>query len=224
VRRLRITEEMLVFITFEGPEGSGKSTQIGRAAEYLAARGCRVLLTREPGGTPIADQLRRVLLAADNAAITPLAELFLYCAARAQHVAEKIKPALARGEIVLCDRFADSTWAYQGYARGLGVELVDRLNETATDGLRPDLTLLFDLPVEQGLTRAVARAERLAEHRREDRFEREDLAFHRRLREGFLRLAELHPERFRVIDAGPDIETVWRSTQAILDQVMGVAE
>lgn len=211
-----------MFITFEGPEGSGKSTQIRKAGKYLADRGCKVLLTREPGGTPIADQIRKVLLSSENAAITPTTELFLYLAARAQHVEEKIRPALSRDEIVLCDRFIDSTWAYQGFARKLGAEVVEKLNDLATGGLYPDLTLLFDLPVEMGLARAMARAERVAEHQREDRFEREDPAFHHRLHEGFLRLAELHPVRFRIIDASPDIETVWQSTKAVLDQIPGV--
>jgi len=211
-----------MFITFEGPEGSGKSTQIARARHYLAGKGLIVLRTREPGGTPIADQIRTVLLDADNHEMTAAAELFLYFSSRAQHVAAKIKPALDRGEIVLCDRFADSTWAYQGYARGLGVELVEQLNEMATGGLQPDLTLLYDLPVEVGLARARKRAEQLAADQREDRFEREELDFHRKLREGFLLLAERHPQRFRIIDATGDEEEVWRLTQEVLDtEVIG---
>ncbi len=206
-----------MFITFEGSEGSGKTTQLTRAAEYLQSRGMVVVRTREPGGTPIADRIRAVLLDATNQALTPLGELLLYAAARAQHVAEKVRPALERGEIVLCDRFADSTWAYQGFARGLGVELVTQVNTLATGGLEPDLTLLYDLPVEIGLARARARADRLPQDQREDRFEREQLDFHRRLREGYLRLAEMHRNRFRVLDAASDEESVWQATRAVLD-------
>jgi len=206
-----------LFITFEGPEGSGKTTQLTRAYDYLRARGLPVIQTREPGGTPVADRIRAVLLDAENSVLTPMAELLLYAAARAQHVAEKIRPALERGEIVLCDRFADSTWAYQGYARGLGVELVSQINKLATNGLEPDLTLLFDLSVEIGLARARSRADTLAPDKREDRFEREDIAFHRRLREGYLKLAEMYPSRFRVIDASGDADAVWQSTRTILD-------
>jgi dTMP kinase len=206
-----------VFITFEGPEGSGKTTQLARAYDYLRGRDLPVIQTREPGGTPVADRIRALLLDAGISTLTPMAELLLYAAARAQHVAEKIRPALARGEVVLCDRFADSTWAYQGYARGLGVELVSQINKLATDGLEPDLTLLFDLPVEVGLARARSRADTLAPEAREDRFEREDIAFHRRLREGYLKLAEMHSNRFRVIDASGDVDAVWQCTRAILD-------
>jgi dTMP kinase len=206
-----------VFITFEGPEGSGKTTQLARAADYLRAQGLTVLQTREPGGTPLADRIREVLLDAANTGLTPSAELLLYAAARAQHVVEKIKPALQRGEVVLCDRFADSTLAYQGYARGLDLNLVAQVNLFATGGLEPDLTLLFDLPVEVGLARAGARAKHLPDEQREDRFEREEIAFHQRLRDGYLHLAKAHAERFRVIDAAADVDAVWQRTRAILD-------
>jgi dTMP kinase len=209
-----------LFITFEGPEGSGKSTQLARAADYLAVQGRRVVATREPGGGPLADKIRAVLLDANHAALTPMAELCLYVAGRAQHVAERIRPALAESAIVLCDRFTDSTWAYQGYARGLGVELVEKLNDLATGGLTPDLTLLYDLPVELGLTRARQRADRLAPVEREDRFEREELAFHQRLREGYLLLAAKHPARFRVIDGAPNAGIVWEQTRAALDELL----
>ncbi len=209
-----------LFITFEGPEGSGKSTQVACAHEYLQTHGLRVVKTREPGGVPIADQIRAVLLTADNQGMSPMAELFLYFASRAQHVAEKIRPALAAGAVVLCDRFADSTWAYQGYARGLGVELVEQLDALATGGLRPDATLLFDLPVEIGLARARQRFADQAATRREDRFEREELAFHRKLREGYLLLAQREPGRIRIIDANPPAEVVWEQTRAALDDIV----
>lgn len=213
-----------MFITFEGPEGSGKSTQITRAADYLRARGKAVVCTREPGGTPISDQIRAVLLAADNAGIVPLAELFLYFASRAQHVEEKIRPALRAGNIVLCDRFADSTLAYQGYARGLDIQQITRLNDVATGGLHPDLTLLLDLPVEIGLRRAHARANAVAEAEREDRFEREELEFHRRLREGYLALARQHDQRYRIIDATGDVEQVWDATRRTLEVALQGSE
>ncbi len=209
-----------MFITFEGPEGSGKSTQIARAYDYLQTRGRRVVKTREPGGTIISDQIRAVLLTAENQGMAPMTELFLYFAARAQHVAEKIRPALAEGAVVLCDRFADSTWAYQGHARGLGGELVEQLNALATGGLQPDATLLYDLPVEIGLARARARIADQAPAGREDRFEREALAFHRKLREGYLLLAQRHRERFRVIDAAPPADAVWAQTRAALDELL----
>ncbi|HPQ70678.1 MAG TPA: dTMP kinase [bacterium] len=211
-----------MLMTFEGPEGSGKTTQIVRAVEYLRSCGLPVVQTREPGGTPIADQIRAVLLRADNAAITPLTELLLYFAARAQHVAEVVRPALEAGKIVVCDRFADSTWAYQGHARGMNTEMIERLNDIATGGLRPDLTLLYDLPIEEGLRRARSRAECLDDAEREDRFENEALEFHRKLREGFLLLARREPLRFRVIDAAGSVDEVWQRTKALLDaEVLG---
>ncbi|MDP8225380.1 MAG: dTMP kinase [Candidatus Lernaella stagnicola] len=206
-----------MFITFEGPEGSGKTTQIERAAAYLAKRGIAVTRTREPGGTEIADQIRDVLLRADNHDLVPVAELFLYFASRAQHVAEKIRPALQAGHVVLCDRYADSTLAYQGFARGLDIDLIHLLNDIATENLDPDLTLLFDLPVDVGIARARARAERFQPEAREDRFEQEELAFHEKLRRGFLQLAGQHPERYRVIDAARDVEEVWSQTKVTLD-------
>jgi len=176
--------------------------------------------TREPGGTPIADQIRAILLDAGNVGITPMTELLLLFAARAQHVSEKVCPALERGEIVLCDRFADSTWAYQGYARGLGTDLVEQLNRLATGGLEPNLTLLFDLPVEIGLARANSRADQMAASKREDRFERERLAFHQKLREGFLKLAEREKNRFRLIDAKGSIDAVWLQTKTAVAEVL----
>jgi len=211
-----------MLMTFEGPEGSGKTTQIVRAVQYLRSFGLPVVQTREPGGTPIADQIRAVLLRAENKAITPLTELLLYFAARAQHVAEVVRPALEAGKIVACDRFADATWAYQGHARGMDTAMIERLNEIATGGLQPDLTLLYDLPIEEGLRRARSRAERLDDAEREDRFEKEALEFHRKLREGFLLLAEREPRRFRVIDAAGSVDEVWLHTKAVLDaEVLG---
>lgn len=196
---------MSFFITFEGIEGSGKTTQIARLASRLEAGGLPVLTTREPGGCAIADAIRAILLDADNSALVPKAELLLYAAARAQHVEEVIRPALAAGQVVLCDRFTDATLAYQGYGRQLSLDLIDELNRLASSDLTPDLTLLFDLPVETGLERAMRRIAGCAGPA-EDRFEQESVAFHQRIRQGYLQLAKEQPERFRVIDAatGPD--------------------
>ena len=204
---------MALFITFEGVEGCGKTTQIRRLAENLTAAGRQVLLTREPGGCPIADQVRAILLDAANAAMTPLAELLLYAAARAQHVGEVVKPALAAGRIVLCDRFTDATVAYQGYGRRLDRELIDRLNDIATT-CRPDLTILLDCPAETGLARALARIEATSGQPREERFEQEAIDFHRRVRDGYLAQAAAEPARFAVIDAAADIETIAASVAA----------
>ena len=187
------------FITFEGIEGCGKTTQLRLLSGRLQTAGEQVTSTREPGGCPIADQMRAILLDAGNSAITPLAELLLYAAARAQHVQEVIAPALARGEIVLCDRFTDATLAYQGHGRGLHLATITELNRLATGGVEPKLTLLIDCPVEVGLARAMARIE-AGSGAREERFELESVRFHERVRAGYLGLAADFPERFVVID------------------------
>ncbi len=181
-----------IFITLEGPEGSGKSTHLQLLAAYLRARGKSVLVTREPGGTTLAAGIRQWLLEGEEG-LSAMAELLLYEADRAQHVHEKLLPALRQGKIVLCDRYADSTVAYQGDGRGLKLKTIETLNHIATQGLTPDLTLLLDVPVERGLRLAHQKK------RRHDRLERAGLAFHRRVRAGFLRLAQKDPQRFRVI-------------------------
>ena len=192
------------FITFEGIEGCGKTTQLRLLKERLQASGEQVTATREPGGCPIADQMRAILLDAGNCAITPLSELLLYAAARAQHVQEIIVPALARGEIVLCDRFTDATVSYQGHGRGLDLDTISQLNRLATGGVEPKLTLLIDCPVEIGLGRALARIE-AGSGAREERFELESRRFHERVRQGYLGLAAAFPERFVVIDGSGDV-------------------
>jgi dTMP kinase len=192
------------FITFEGIEGCGKTTQLRLLKERLQASGEQVTATREPGGCPIADQMRAILLDAGNSAITPLSELLLYAAARAQHVQEIIVPALARGEIVLCDRFTDATVSYQGHGRGLDLDTISQLNRLATGGVEPKLTLLIDCPVEIGLGRALARIE-AGSGAREERFELESRLFHERVRQGYLSLVAAFPGRFVVIDGSGDV-------------------
>lgn len=185
------------FVTFEGVEGSGKSTASRKVFEELQRQGVPVIHTREPGGCPVADQIRRILLDASNAAIVPMTELLLYFAARAQHVAEVISPALEQGRTVICDRFSDSTFAYQGYARGLDLSQIRHLDAIARGGISPDLTIIFDLPVEVGLARAMSR---MGTDRSESRFEEEALSFHQRVRDGFLDLSR-SSNHYRVIDA-----------------------
>jgi dTMP kinase len=196
------------FVTFEGNEGCGKTTQVKLAAGWLEARGISVLATAEPGGTPLGRQIREILLNRSDFAIGAEAELLLFAAARAQHVREAILPALQAGRWVLCDRFTDATVVYQGFGRGLDTGFIRTLNAFSALSLVPDMTLLFDLDVETGLTRARKRAAGSRTERAEDRFEQEDLAFHRKIREGYLTLAAESSERFRMIDGTSDIETV----------------
>ena len=196
---------MACFVTFEGIEGCGKTTQIRSLANRLGLLGTPHILTREPGGCAISDQVRSILLNADNSAMAPLTELLLYAASRAQHMTEVITPALSAGKVVLCDRFTDATAAYQGYGRGIDMSLVTQLNRLATGDIKPDLTVLLDCPVETGLGRAVARINSTSGDR-EERFELESLQFHQRVRNGYLRLAEEEPERFVVIDGSQSVD------------------
>lgn len=189
-----------MFITFEGIEGSGKSTQIGLLEEWLQERGRTVLRTLEPGGSRLGKDLRGILLDMANTDLCSEAELFLYLADRAQHVRQVVRPALEAGQVVLCDRYADSTVAYQGHGRGLDPKLLHQFNDVAVAGLWPDRTYLLDLPPEVGLRRAFARNEEQRKAASEGRFEAESLSFHSRVREGFLALAALHGERFLVLD------------------------
>ena len=199
---------MSLFITFEGIEGCGKTTQIGLLQHYFQRTGRPFLLTREPGGTGLGDRIRQILLPSENGPIEPVAELFLYLAARVQHFRQVIRPALDAGKVVLCDRFTDATTAYQGYGRGLDLAWIQKMHAWAMGDGKPDLTFLFDLPVEEGLRRAWRRMEDQAV--KEDRFEREDLDFHRRVREGYLTLARNEPERIVLLDGGKDEQTLHR--------------
>ncbi len=200
-----------MFITLEGIEGSGKTTQL----RLLAARIPNVLVTKEPGGTPTADRIRAILLDT-RAKIDPVAELFLFAASRRQHVTEVIRPALKEGRVVICDRFTDATLAYQGFGRLLDLDRLRWLNDWATDSLRPDLTIIFDLPEEVGLTRA--RSRNTAAPVDEGRFELEDLRFHRRVREGYRTLAAAEPQRYAAVDAAGTPEEVFERTLEILRQ------
>jgi dTMP kinase len=206
-----------MFITLEGIEGTGKSTQLRLMAEYLESRGQDVLLTREPGGSDLGRELRRMLLHMDNQGMAPTAELFLYLADRAQHVAQVIRPALEAGKWVISDRFADSTVVYQGYGRGLDPKLLHSLNAVAVDGLWPEMTILLDLDPETGLNRALARNLREGKSREEGRFEAEALDFHRRGREGYLTWAAIHPERFRLVDGKDTPEVVFQRIRDLLE-------
>lgn len=196
------------FITFEGVEGCGKTTQIKLLSEFLSARGLRTLLTHEPGGCPIAGKIRAILLDAENKDLSPLAELMLYAAARAQHVTEVISPALEAEKVVLCDRFSDATVAYQSFGRGIDRSVIDTLNRYACQGVSPDLTVLFDCDPALGLERARRRIE-ASSGPREERFELEALAFHQRVRTGYQQLAADQPERFLIINGSGSIEEIF---------------
>ena len=207
------------FITFEGPEGSGKSTQVKRLVELLEADGIEVLCTREPGGTATGEAIRNILQHnAVDEDIADRAELLLFTASRAQLLSQVILPALERGVWVICDRFIDSTMAYQGYARGMSLETLDQINEFAIFGRKPDLTILLDLDIEKGFDRL---EERYADgNASADRFEREARDFHQRVREGYHKLAEREPVRFRMVDAGQAVPAVsahvWNAVKEVL--------
>lgn len=208
------------FITIDGPDGGGKTTQAERLREHLAAHGVRVLLTREPGGTWLGERVRRVLLARTDtqaAQTDPLTDALLFNAARRQIVGEVIRPAVQAGMTVICVRFADSTLAYQGYGAGVSLDRLRMLVDLATDGLSPDLTILLDLPVETGLVRKAPGDV--------TRFEAEfDLAFHERVRAGFLAIAQADPERVAVIDATADIATVAATIASVVDDRLGAGK
>lgn len=202
---------MSLFITFEGGEGSGKSTQASALHRRLQERGIPVILTHEPGGTPLGDKITELLKWSHNVPILPLAELLLFNASRAELVSEVIKPSLESGKIVICDRYTDSTIAYQSYGRGLPLSLVRRMNSAATNGLKPDLTVLVDLPVEVGLKRKKGESP--------DRFQKEALAFHQKVREGYLKIAQGEPTRFLVVDATKTKEAI---EEIIWQKVLGL--
>ena len=193
-----------MFISFEGIEGSGKTTHVKHTVRFLQDKGHDCVITREPGGTRIGEKIRAILLDPLSKDMDPLTELLLYTADRAQHIKEYILPLLSDGKMVLCDRYYDATMAYQGFARGLNISLIEKMHKLLFDNLKPHITLLLDLPPEIGLERAwkqINNGNRISE---ETRFEEEKLSFHRRVREGYLELSRLEPERFRIIDASKD--------------------
>jgi len=209
------------FISFEGIEGCGKTTQIKLAGEYLKQCHIPYIITEEPGGTSIGRRIREILLNKESGEeICSKAELLLFSAARAQHVKDVIIPVLKEDTVVLCDRFYDATIAYQGFGRGLDIDFIRILNDFSSANLKPGLTLLFDLQVEVGLKRAMDRISHMKDGSAEDRFEREDLEFHRKVREGYLLLARQDNERFRIIDGARDIETVHREVCVDLSRFM----
>lgn len=210
-----------MFITLEGTEGAGKTTQLPHLVHFLESRGYDCLVTREPGGTPAGRKIREMLLDPANSEMTPETELFLYAADRAQHVRTVILPALDAGRAVICDRFCDATEAYQGVARGLDRELIALLNRVATDGLKPDLTVLFDLPPDIGLGRAWDRIQRHGGPTADHRFETEKIDFHERVRRGYLEIAAREPDRFLVINAADSPETVRAAMLAGVEKRIG---
>lgn len=204
-----------MFITIEGPEGSGKTSVINAVVERLKQEGFPILLTREPGGTPIAEAIRSIILDKKNTALDARAEALLYAASRRQHLVEKVWPNLQEGKIVLCDRFIDSSLAYQGGGRGLGVDAILNINLFATEGIFPDLTLLFDIEPEQGLKRISA-----SRKREVNRLDLEKLSFHQKVRTTFLNLAKQYAKRFVIIDASKSFEDVVETTyQMILKKI-----
>ncbi len=204
---------MSLFITLEGPEGSGKSTVAKMVVAKLEAEGYKIVMTREPGGTPISEQIRDVILRKENTAMDSITEAMLYAASRRQHLVEKIYPALKEGKLVFCDRYLDSSLAYQGYARGNDVEEILAINKFATGGNFPDLTLLFDIDPELGLKRIASN-----KGREVNRLDLESLPFHHRVRDGYLTLAKKYPSRYVIIDASMPLENVVEVTYNVIKE------
>lgn len=200
-----------IFITLEGPEGAGKTTQLKLLSKYLQDEGIEHVITRDPGGTALGKPIRRILLNAESV-VSPVAELLLYEADRAQNVSEIILPGLAEGKLVFCDRYIDSTLAYQGYGRGIDLGLIEKINEVATQGLRPQRTILFDIESSAGLARLHPSGH--------DRLEREAIEFHQKVRGGYLELAKKEPERFRILDAAMPMHMVQEELRKFVNEVL----
>ena len=205
-----------MFITLEGIEGSGKTTQIRHMAAFLEGKGYECVTTREPGGTKIGEKIRSILLDPENKDMDPTVELLLYTADRAQHSKELLYPSLASHKMVLCDRYFDATVVYQGFARGLDIDLIHKLHQLILYDLKPDMTILLDLPAEMGLSRAWIQIEKGSRIDFETRFEKEMLSFHQAVRKGYLELSRLEPERFRIIDASKTEEQVRKEIITLL--------
>ncbi|SFQ13528.1 thymidylate kinase [Caldicoprobacter faecalis] len=203
-----------IFITFEGPDGAGKTTQVKLLERHLRQRGYDVLVTREPGGTPVGEEIRKILLNRNYKDMDAVTEMYLYAASRAQHVRQVIKPALNEGKMVLCDRFVDSSVAYQGFGRGLGMDVVEAVNRYALGGIVPDLTLFLNIRPEDALARGRIRSEEL------DRLESEELEFHRRVYQGFLALQKKYPERIKEVDASRSIDEVFEQVRRLVEYLL----
>jgi dTMP kinase len=202
-----------LFITVEGMDGSGKTTQLGFISDYLKSEGREVIVTREPGGTRISERIRSLILDPELSEMGSGAEMLLYAAARAQLVTEVIRPSLAKGAVVLCDRYIDSTYAYQGFGRGIGMETLMKVNNIAIDGIMPDVTFFYDLDPETALKRRIAATA-------SDRIENEEMEFHRRVYAGYLHLAARYPSRVIRIDAGRPVDMIWEDAKVILDKML----
>ena len=209
-----------MFITLEGIEGSGKTTQIGRLVEFLEDRGSECVTTRQPGGTLIGENIRSILLDPANSALEPMTELLLYMADRSQHIFELIRPCLKAGKTVVCDRYFDATVVYQGFARGLNLELIRQLHQILFDDLKPDVTLLLDLAPRVGLQRAWQQLNTGQRSEHESRFEAETVAFHEKVRAGYLELARLEPGRFRIVDAAQSQDQVFSAISKIVSSIL----
>ena len=209
-----------MFITLEGIEGSGKTTQIGRLVEFLEDRGSECVTTRQPGGTLIGENIRSILLDPANSALEPMTELLLYMADRSQHIFELIRPCLKAGKTVVCDRYFDATVVYQGFARGLNLELIQQLHQILFDDLKPDVTLLLDLAPRVGLQRAWQQLNTGQRSEHESRFEAETVAFHEKVRAGYLELARLEPGRFRIVDAAQSQDQVFSAISKIVSSIL----
>ncbi|NLK88240.1 MAG: dTMP kinase [Clostridiaceae bacterium] len=203
-----------LFITIEGTDGSGKTTQIRNMMEHMSSLGCKVLLTREPGGTRISESIRSIILDPAYTEMHNVTELLLYSAARAQLVEQVIKPTVAKGQTVICDRYTDSFFAYQGYGRGLDMDMLEKITTTAIDGMMPDITFFFDLDPEIGLKRRMTAAAG-------DRIENEVMEFHRRVYDGYKELAAKYSDRIKTIDASKPVDEVWKDVRHQLEMVLG---
>ncbi len=200
-----------ILITFEGIDYSGKTTQVKKLVSYLRRKGYKVILLREPGGEKISESIRQVLLSSKNIGMNPLTELLLYIASRVQLVSKIILPALKQGKIVICDRFYDSTLAYQGYGRGMDKKMIEYLNKIIVSGIKPDLTILIDIPVQVFVERM------RKNNKKKDRIEKEKMDFYKKVREGYLKIAQGEKKRFRVIDGSGEIDEVWSEVKKITD-------
>jgi len=209
-----------LFITFEGVEGSGKTTQIQRLKKHLVQKGIPCKVTREPGGCPISEKVRKILLNPDHREMAPMSELLLYEAARAQHVKEVIEPFLKKGGVILCDRFNDATIAYQGYGRNMDLKWIEHLNHLSSQGIKPDVTFLLDCPSHVGLKRALKR-NRTLKKEKEERFEKEKIPFHQQVRKGYLAIARKEPQRMKIIDTRVGEDRVFEKIREIVDNLIG---